>query len=104
MHRQNFRPLNRDKLHMLSRDHVAPIAFEALHPIQDYTQEEMVAGVALLFATICERVRLDPEELHRIGARMLKDQPAHLKTNAAVQSLRDFAGIKIAGEDRVVVS
>lgn len=96
--------IDTDKLYMVSRDAAATVAHKALRPIQERSPHEMVAGVAILFATLCARVSLDPQEMHALGVKMLKDQECHFKTNDALQSLRDFAGLRIAGEKDVVVS
>ena len=101
------RPLNRDKLHMVPRAHVAAAAHEALFPVQGLQPELMVAGIALLFAAITQRCGLDPQELHTLGRKILRD-PVQVGgdrgANASLQSLKDFAGIRIMGERDVSIS
>lgn len=93
--------LNRDALHMLPRERAAQVAHEALFPLQNLKPHEMVAGLGLLFATICHRVQIDPEEVHRLGLRILRDEPMHRQTNDSLQSLKDFAGLRIKGDRNV---
>lgn len=100
------RPLNKDILAMLPRRRLADTAHEALFPIQSKRPEEMVGGVAVLFAAICQRCRLDPEDLYRMGLKVLRD-PDQLGgdrgSNGSLQSLKDFAGIRIMGERDVSI-
>lgn len=95
--------LDRDHLMMIPRGLAAQRALEALHPIQNGTPHEMVAGVAVLFATLCSRVGLDPEEMHALGLKLLRDEDHHKQTNDALQSLRDFAGIRVKGDRDVSI-
>lgn len=89
---------------MMPRGVAADTAHEALFPIQHRRPTEMVAGVAVLFATICARTGLDPQELHTLGSKMLRDQEFHRAVNDSLQSLRDFAGIRIAGDKDVSIA
>lgn len=99
------RPFDRDALYVQTkRNTAADVAHEALFPIQSRPPHEMVAGVAVLFSAICNRVGLDPQDVHGLGMRMLRDEDFHTKTNASLQSLRDFAGIHIAGDPDVSIS
>lgn len=94
-----LRKLDRDKLSMVTREDAAEAAYEALFPIQDRPPEALVAGIALLFHAVCTKVGLDPEDLYRQGGKMLRDQEGSLKTNNALQSLRDWASIRLLGRD-----
>jgi hypothetical protein len=101
------RPLNKDRLMMFPRAWAARAAHEALFPIQDMQPEEMVAGVALLFAAVASRCQLDPSELHKMGMKMLRaptQQGGDRGTNGLIQSLQDFAGIRIMGEPDVSIA
>lgn len=93
-------PLNRDKLFMMPRDEAARLAFEALHPLQNLKPEEMMAGLAVLFATVCQRVGQPADEMHALGLKVL-EAPAehHYKTNSMLQTLKDFAGLRVAGQN-----
>lgn len=93
------RPLDRDRLSMVSRDVAVRDAHRCLDPVQNGTPEEMVAAVSLLFATVMNRVGIDPQQGHGLGLRLLKHQQHHEKTNKSLQSLRDFAGLRIAGQE-----
>jgi len=96
--------LDRDALMLVNRDVAAACAHEALFPIQSMQPHEIVAGAAVLFAAICSRVGLDPEEVHGIGLRILREEDFHQKTNASLQSLRDFAGLRIKGDANVSIA
>lgn len=96
--------LNRDALLMIPRETAARIAHEALFPVQNLKPHEMVAGVALLFAAITHRAGIDPQEAHKLGLRILRDQPLHQQANASLQSLKDFAGLRIKGDRNVSIS
>lgn len=102
------RPLNKDALAMVPRRRAADAAHEALFPVQSKPPEIMVAGVAVLFAAVAQRCGLDPEELHRLGRKILRDPDEQLGgdrgSNQSLQSLRDFCGIRIMGERHVSVS
>jgi len=47
--------IDRDKLHMISRDQVAHVAHALLHGGHNERGEMLVAATAVLFAVICER-------------------------------------------------
>lgn len=89
---------------MVPRGVAADAAHTALFGVQNLEPEPMVAGIALLFAAVCERCALSPQGAHELGRRLLRDQDFHTKTNGSLQSLRDFAGIRIMGEKDVVVA
>ena len=95
-------PLDRDRLGMVPRGQAADTAQLALFPIQDERPEVLVAGVAILYAALCARCGLDPEDMWRLGSRLLADQDFHTKTNNSLQSLRDFAGLRVMGQDVVI--
>lgn len=101
------RPLNKDWLGMVHRNHAARAAHEALFPIQGEHPEIMVLGVATLFAAVASRCNLDPQELHHMGLKVLRE-PAQVggdkRTNDVLQSLKDFAGVRIMGEHDVSVA
>lgn len=96
--------LNRDALFMLPRDRVATLAHEALFPINNLEGHEMVAALSILFAAVCHRCRIDPHEAHTLGLRMLRDEDFHKKANDQLQSLRDFAAIRVGGEQNVGIA
>lgn len=94
------RPLSYDKINMVPRGTAATLAHEALFPLQDKRPEEMLMGVATLFAAMCRRCRVDPKDLHEKGLRVL-DAPwdGDRNTDAQVQVLRDLVGAKVMGEE-----
>lgn len=93
--------LQRDSLFAIPRLKAAEAAFEALHPVQNLRPEPMVAGVAVLFAALCHRVGLEPQEVHSLGLKILYADDPFSRTNDILQSLRDFAGIRIKGDETV---
>lgn len=93
------RPISRDALFMLPRDRTVANAHQLLRPVNMLQPEEMVGAIAVLFSAICSRVQLDPEEVHKLGMKLLRDQQHHDKTNKSLQSMRDFAGMRIAGQE-----
>lgn len=94
------RHLNRDKLFMVDQLDAARCALEALHPVASLEPDELVAGICVLFSTICFRVGLDPEEAYLLGKRLLLTrEPGNHKTNNTLQTLSDFAGLRIKGDD-----
>ena len=98
------RPLNKDILSMVHRTQSAHAAHAALDPLQNLQPEVMVMGAALLFAAIARRCQLDPADLHTMALKVLQAQPGHRRDNDSLQSLQDFAGIRILGEQTVSIS
>lgn len=104
-HLMGTRALDRDKLAMVPRLHALRVAHEALFPIQDWDggPEEQVLGVGILFATMCLKTGLDPEDLYRMGKRVLL-APAegdHVTDNMG-QVLKDFLGARIMQQEVTV--
>ena len=95
------RPLDKDKLYQYPRDAAIRCAHQALRPISTMEPEPMMAGVAVLFALVCSRVGVDPQDMHMMALRMMRHQEHHDKENKLLQSLRDFAGMRIAGQEVV---
>jgi hypothetical protein len=91
---------------MTPRRQAADTAHEALFPIQDKRPEVLMAGVAVLFAAFCIRCGEDPEAMFRLGTRILRDpdvEGGDRGSNGSLQSLKDFAGIRIMGERHVSI-
>lgn len=99
------RTFEKHRLAMVHRSKAAQAAHLALFQLQDIpSSEEQVMGVAVLFATLCSRLGVDPQEMHTMAMRVLKapDEGA-TDTNNALRSLRDFAGIHLAGKEESFV-
>lgn len=96
------RKVSGDRLAMVSRNDAADVAHLALSPIQEHRPEELVAGVAVLFYVMARYSGLDPEELYHRGRRILTDSEGDIKTNNALQSLRDFASFFVAGRETTI--
>jgi hypothetical protein len=92
--------IDRTRLLMLPRNAAADAANLALFQLQDKTPEEQVMGAAVLFATFCEALGLDPQETHAMGLRVLKAPSTddHVAGHN-LQALRDFASIRVGGRD-----
>jgi hypothetical protein len=95
------RPLSKDKLTMVPRDHAAAAAQTALFQLQDReSPEEIVLGVATLFAALCMRCELDPEALHTMGRRVIMEpSEGDAPTNGSIQVLKDWAGLKLMAQE-----
>ena len=98
------RPLDKDRLSMVPRELAVMAAHRSLAETREEHPEVTMAGVALLFAVLATRCRMDPQTLHQMGMRLLRDVPGHRKDNMALQSLQDYAGIRIMGEHNVSIS
>ena len=98
-HRTDVQPLNKDKLYMLPRDRAAVVAHETLDPINSRPAHEQLAGVALLFAVLCSRFNVDPEDMHTFAKRLLdEDQQFHRKGNAQMDALIAYANLQKTGQ------
>lgn len=94
------RPFDRDKFHMVPRIQAAAAAQLALFQVQDEEPEVMALGVAVLFAALSARTGMDPHDLFTAGHRVLHGHDfGDRKTNDSLQSLRDFAGLRVAGKE-----
>lgn len=91
------RPFNRDVMYSLSRDRAAVVAHEALASINNLRPEEQATAAALLFAVMASRFRLDPEDLHSFGLKLLEPQPFHRKGNALMEALVAYADMQKTG-------
>lgn len=95
-------PLNRDKLFLLPRSEGLRFAHLALHGVQDEQPEAILAAIAILFAGVCERCLVDPQEMHRLGKKFLRSSEGDQRTNESAEVLRDFAGLRIMGQEVTV--
>lgn len=86
---------------MTPRDDAASAAFQALDGLQRFTPEEQLAGAALLFSALRTRCGLDPFDLSQLGDRLLAPEAFHDKANWQLEALRDYAGLRIAGDPNV---
>lgn len=98
------RPFDYHRMTLLPRIKAADAAHAALDPLQQLSPEEMVMGSALLFATLTKRCGLDAGELYAMATRVLAAEPFHKRANDSLQSLQDFAGLRIKGEHNVSIS
>lgn len=88
--------IDRDKLFMVSRDAASHVAHALLHGGHNERGEMLAAAAAILFAAVCERVQMAPDELLRVGQKILHaDQAFHREGNVHLEALRDFAGLRL---------
>lgn len=98
------RPFDYHTMTSLDRQLAADAAHLALDGIQQKTPEEIMLGVAVLFAALTHRCQLDANDLYLMGRRVLVSEDFHRRANDSLQSLQDFAGIRIKGEHNVSIS
>jgi hypothetical protein len=92
-------PLDKDRLSMVPRHQAADAAHLALFGIQDERPEVQLLGISVLFAAFCHRCQLDPELMHHVGRKVLRDDQFHRQANDSLQSLKDFAGLRVMGQE-----
>lgn len=100
---KDVKPFSRDRLSLVSRDSCAEGAMKCLDQIQNATPEQQVGAVSVLFAAWCKRLRLDPHAMYQLGVKMIDPEFGHQKANLHLETLRDFAGIRLAGDPNVDV-
>ena len=98
------KPFDRDRLHMVDRMAAVDAAQLALSAVEHLDPAEMVAGVAILYEAIMSRTRCDAFATNVMAKRLMRHSAEHYRTNASVQSLLDFAGLRIAGDANVSIS
>lgn len=104
-HTEASRPFSEDRMKMLPLHTVADAALLVLHPMQEMSPEEQVAGAAVLFATVCKRVGVSGQGMWDFAERVL-NAPIKAETRQGqntLMALRDFAGLRIAGDDGVSI-
>ena len=95
------RAIDTDKLAMVSRYDAGRIANGALFPIQQTENpEELVLGIATLFAAVTLRANLPASTLYEMGKRVLNapfdgDAP----TDNGLQTLKDWVGLKVMAQE-----
>lgn len=89
---------SRDRLHMVDRDASATAAFAMLDKVQGEAPELAYAAIALLFATMSERLSVDPQDGHAFGLRLLQHQPYHHKSNVQIEAMVDLAKTQWQGK------
>lgn len=88
--------INRDRLLMMPRDRAAQMAHEVIAALEKKTPEDHLLGIAVAFAVMAQRYAQGAEELHDIGKRILVEPMAYNRPGAAlIDSLRDYAGLKV---------
>lgn len=100
---KDVRPFSRDRLKLVSRDKAAEGAMAQLDRVQQAAPEVQMASVAILFAAWCKRLGCDPHDIYSQGVKMLTPEFGHHKANLHLETLRDFAGIRMAGDTRTSI-
>lgn len=95
------KPFSRDRLKLVSRDKAAYAAFAALDRLQQEEPEVAMAAASILFAAWCDRTNSDPHDMHEQGEKMLRAEAFHRKANIQLETIRDFAGIRIMGDRNI---
>lgn len=93
-------PLDPFALGMVPRQTAADTAHTALSAIAGERPEALVMGASVLFAALCLRCGLEPEEMFGRGRQVLMSpQDYHKRQNDSLQSLQDFAAVVVAGRE-----
>jgi hypothetical protein len=95
------RPFDRDRLNLVARDDSMRVAMDLLDRIQKQDPELAMAGTAIMFAAFVRRLKLSPQDTYELGLKLLEPQQFHRKANIVGEVLRDFAGIRMAGDRNV---
>lgn len=98
------RPLDRDKLAMVSRETAIMEAHRALDALQNNDPEVQLAAACVLFAAYTKRCQYHGFDAHNLGKRLLEDAQYDRKTNASVQSMLDFMGLRVMGDQTTSIS
>lgn len=94
------RPFDKDRLMMTTREAAAQSAMAGLNALQDMPPERVLMGAAVMFATMCARCRLDPQEMHRVAMRIITaPEDGDRPTDGNIQVLRDWAGVRLMAQD-----
>lgn len=85
---------------MTTREAAAHSAMAALNAVQDMPPEKVLMGAAVMFATLCARCRIDPQEMHRVAMRIITaPEEGDKPTDANIQVLRDWAGVRLMAQE-----
>ena len=85
-----------DTLSLLPRDTIAADTLLLLDALRNHKGERLVAATAVLFATVAERFDRSPQDLYLMGQKMLgTSEPFHDKGNQRMETLRDYATLKV---------
>lgn len=95
---------DRDALMMISRDAASQVAFEVLDTLYRHKPAEALAGLAVAFAAMAERVNMDPDEAYAVGRRVLVSKEAYGSSMAThrLDALRDFAKLRVRSDHQYI--
>jgi hypothetical protein len=80
--------MNNDKLNSVGPLAAVQSAYAAITAIQHLPAEDQVAGVALLFTTIVEELKLNPYQIIGASVRRAKDSDSYYTTE--IRALRAY--------------
>lgn len=75
---------------LIDRDVAAVAAHEQIASTNARPPEEQVAAAAIIFAGMCSRFGLDPEETHLLGRKLLTRQNFKPKGNSQIEALTAY--------------
>lgn len=96
--------LDRDALMMMPRDTASTVAFELLDGLSMHKPAEALAGLAVAFAALVERVNMAPDEAFAVGRKVLNSQEAYGSSMAThrLDALRDFAKLRARSDHQYI--
>lgn len=80
--------MDNDQLNSIVSFHAVECAYAAISAVQGYSKHKQVAGVAVLFALICQEMNLNPAELTAKAERVAADADTYY--TAEVKALRAY--------------
>lgn len=90
---------NQDVLSMASRNQLSEITFKLLDRVQNEQPELQVFSAAILFAAICQRLRINPGEMHDKALKVLNPEPFDRSGNERFRALLEYARSELYGAD-----
>ena len=87
--------IDMDKVMMVSRMKASAVAGNVMDTVRDETPADMLAGLAVAFATVSERFSHGPEELYHLGRKLLRQEAFEHKANSMSESLRDLVALEL---------
>lgn len=95
---------DRDALMMITRDAASTVAFEVLDTLYRHRPDEALAGLAVAFAAMAERVNMPPDEAFAVGRKVLVSQEDYGSSMAThrLDALRDFAKLRIRSDHQYI--
>lgn len=80
--------MDTDKLNSINPHLAIQAAFQAVDSLQQFPAHQQLAGVAVLFNTVCDGLGIDPSDLINKAQRITKDADGYFTREA--KALRDY--------------